>query len=80
MTSLQKKLSKSNLKLTLSNRYESFSDYDISERNDDIIVTKVSHLPPDPPPPPEEHAIEKNVKTIDSRKQNDQKREYKRQI
>ena len=48
MTSLQKKLSKSNLKLTLSNRYESFSDYDISERNDDIIVTKVSHLPPHP--------------------------------
>ena len=38
--------SQSNPKLTLSNRYESLRDYDISERNDDVIVTKVSHLPP----------------------------------
>ena len=64
--------SQSNPKLTLSNRYESLRDYDISERNDDVIVTKISHLPP------EEHAPEKNVKTSDSRKQNDQKRAYKR--
>ena len=64
--------SQSNPKLTISNRYESLRDYDISERNDDVIVTKISHLPP------EEHAPEKNVKTSDSRKQNDQKRAYKR--
>ena len=56
--------SQSNPKLTLSNRYESLRHYDISERNDDVMVTKVSHLPP------EEHASEKNVKTSDSRKQN----------
>ena len=48
--------SQSNPKLTLSNRYES--------SNHDIIVTKLNHLPP------EEHASEKNVKTSDSRKQN----------
>ena len=64
--------SQSNPKLTISNRYESLRDYDISERNDDVIVAKVSHLPP------EEHASEKNVKISDSRKQNDQKRAYKR--
>ena len=64
--------SQSNPKLTLSNRYESLRDYDISERNDDVIVTKVSHLLP------EQHASEKNIKTSDSRKQNDQKRAYKR--
>ena len=58
--------SQSNPKLTLSNRYESLRDYDVSERNDGLIVTKVSHLPP------EEHASEKNVKTSDCRKQNDQ--------
>ena len=63
----------SNPKLTLPNRYESLRDYDISERNDDVIVTKVSHLPP------EKHASKKNVKTSDSRKQNDQKRAYKRE-
>ena len=39
--------SQSNPKLTLSNRYESLRDYDISERNDDVIVTKVSHLSPE---------------------------------
>ena len=44
----------------------------MSERNDDIIVIKVSHFPP------EEHTSEKNVKTRDSRKQNDQKKAYKR--
>ena len=48
-TSLQKKLSKS-IQLTLSNRYESSRDYDISKRNDNVTVTKVSHLPS------EEHA------------------------
>ena len=63
--------SQSNPKLTLSNKYKSLRDYDISERNDDVIVTKVSHLPP------EEHAFEKNMKTSDSRKQNDRKRAYK---
>ena len=47
--------SQSNPKLTLSNRYESLRDYDISERNDDVIVTKVGHLPL------EEHTSEKNV-------------------
>ena len=59
---------KVNSQLTLSNRYESLRDYDISEQNDDAIVTKVSSLPT------EEHASEKNVKTSDSRKQNDQKK------
>ena len=58
--------------LTLSIRYESSRDYDISKRNGDVTVTKVSHLPS------EEHASEKNVKTSDSRKQNDQKKAYKR--
>ena len=62
----------SNPKLTLSNRYESLRDYDVSERNNGVIVTKVSHLSP------EGHASEKNVKTRDSQKQNDQKRAYKR--
>ena len=64
--------SQSNPKLTLSNRYESLRDYDVSKRNDGVIVTKVSHLPP------EEHASKKHVKTSDSRKQNDQKRAHKR--
>ena len=40
----------------------------MSERNDGVIVTKVSLLPP------EGHASEKNVKTSDSWKQNDQKK------
>ena len=51
-----------NPQLTLSNRYESLRDY-ISERNDDVIITKINHLPL------EEHASEKNVKTSDIRKQ-----------
>ena len=63
---------KVNPQLTLSNRYESLRDYDISEQNDDVIVTNVSSLPT------EEHASEKNVKTSDSRKQNDQKKAYER--
>ena len=62
--------SQSNPKLG-TNRYESLRDY-ISERNDDVIVTKVRHLPP------EEHASEKTVKTSDSRKQNDQKKAHER--
>ena len=60
--------SQSNPQLTLSNRYESLRDYYISKRNNDIIVTKVSHLPP------EQHASEKKVKTSDGHKQNDQKK------
>ena len=44
----------------------------MSERNDDVIVTKVNHFLP------EEHTSKKNVKTSDSRKQNDQKKAYKR--
>ena len=44
----------------------------MSERNDDVIVTKVSLLPT------EGHASEKNVKTSDSWKQNDQKKAWKR--
>ena len=47
--------SQSNPNLTLLDRYESLRDYDISERNDDAIVTKVGHLSL------EEHTSEKNV-------------------
>ena len=49
--------SQSNPKLTLSNRYKSLREYDISEWNDDVIVTKVSHLPL------EEHEISCNGDT-----------------
>ena len=62
----------SNPQLTLSNRYESLKDYDISGRNNGVIVTKVSHLPP------EKHASKKNVKTSYGRKQNNQKKAYDR--
>ena len=69
---IRKFQSQSNPQLTLSNRYESLRDYDISERKDDVIVTKVSHLYP------EEHTSEKNVKTSDSRNQNDQEKAYEK--
>ena len=62
----------SNPQLTLSNKYESLRDYNISEQNDVFIVTKVNHLLP------EEHVSEKSMKTSDRRKQNDQKKAYER--
>ena len=49
--------SQSNPKLTLSNRYKSLREYDISEWKDDVIVTKVSYLPL------EEHEISCNGDT-----------------